>query len=39
MRDVELNRKKRWEKIEKSRYNVYYKGIKEKRIPEYLKKK
>ncbi|KMQ87887.1 hypothetical protein RF55_12706 [Lasius niger] len=37
-KDVELDRKKIWEKIEESRFNAYYNEIKGKGIPENLKK-
>lgn len=31
-------RKERWERIGRSKYNRWYKEVKGKRIPEYLKK-
>lgn len=34
----EKQRGKRWEKIRESKYNRWYKKVKEEGIPEYLKK-
>lgn len=36
--DIGRQREERWKKIEKSRYNKWYKEIKDVGIPEYLKK-
>lgn len=38
MREREIEKKERWERIENSRYNNLYKWIKDKGIPGYLKK-
>jgi len=37
-RNKERQRKERWEKIKGSKYNKWYKEIKERGIPRYLKK-
>lgn len=36
--DREMQRVERWEKTGKSEYNSWYKGVKEERVPGYLKK-
>lgn len=37
-RDKERQREERWKRIRESRYNKWYKEMKEMRIPKYLKK-